>query len=60
MAALGLEPAWLLNALTILVQLGGSLLVILNRWTWLGHLPRRSLHEGAALRSFLACLGVIP
>jgi transmembrane protein len=36
MAALGLEPAWLLNALTILVQLGGSLLVILNRWTWLG------------------------
>ena len=36
MAALGLQPAWLLNALTILVQLGGSLLVILNRWTWLG------------------------
>ena len=36
MAALGLEPAWLFNALTILVQLGGSLLVILNRWTWLG------------------------
>jgi hypothetical protein len=24
------------NALTILVQLGGSLPVILNRWTWLG------------------------
>jgi hypothetical protein len=24
MAALGLEPAWLFNALTILVQLGGS------------------------------------
>jgi transmembrane protein len=36
MAALGLEPAWLFNALTVLVQLGGSLLVILNRWTWLG------------------------
>ena len=36
MAALGLEPAWLFNALTILVQLGGSLLVILNRWTWFG------------------------
>ena len=36
MAALGLKPAWLFNALTILVQLGGSLLVILNRWTWLG------------------------
>ena len=36
LAALGLEPAWLFNALTILAQLGGSLLVILNRWTWLG------------------------
>ena len=36
MAALGLELAWLFNALTIFVQLGGSLLVILNRWTWLG------------------------
>jgi transmembrane protein len=36
MAALGLEPAWLFNALTILVQLSGSLLVILNLRTWLG------------------------
>ena len=36
MAALGIEPAWLFNALTIFVQLGGSLLLILNRWTWLG------------------------
>ena len=36
MAALDLEPAWLFNALTILVQFGGSLLVILNLWTWLG------------------------
>ena len=36
MAALGLAPAWLFNALTILVQLGGSLLVILNLRTWLG------------------------
>jgi transmembrane protein len=36
MAALGFEPGWLFNALTILVQLGGSLLVILNFWTWLG------------------------
>lgn len=36
MSALGMEPAWLFNALTIFVQLGGSLLVILNRWTWLG------------------------
>ena len=31
-----IEPAWLFNALTILVQLGGSLLVILNVRTWLG------------------------
>ena len=36
MAALGLAPAWLFNALTIFVQIGGSLLVILNFWTWLG------------------------
>ena len=36
MAAVGLKPAWLFNALTIFVQLGGSLLVILNLWTWLG------------------------
>jgi transmembrane protein len=36
MASFHLEPAWLFNALTIFVQLGGSLLVILNRWTWLG------------------------
>ena len=35
-ASFGLEPAWPLSALTIFVQLGGSLLVILNRWTWLG------------------------
>src|SRR5258708_36659935 len=45
MAALGLEPAWLFNALTIFVQLGASLLVILNRWTWL---------RAAALRGFTA------
>jgi transmembrane protein len=36
MTALGFEPAWLFNVLTIVVQLGGSLLVILNLWTWLG------------------------
>lgn len=36
MAHFGLEPAWLFNIATVLVQLGGSLLVILNRWTWLG------------------------
>lgn len=32
----GLEPAWLFNLATVIVQLGGSLLIILNRWTWLG------------------------
>jgi transmembrane protein len=36
MAALGLSPAWFFNALTIVVQLGGSALVIVNAWTWLG------------------------
>jgi len=32
----GLEPAMLFYVATVAVQLGGSLLVILNRWTWLG------------------------
>jgi transmembrane protein len=32
----GLEPAWLVAASTILVQLGGSALVILGRAAWLG------------------------
>lgn len=32
----GLEPAWLYNLATIIVQLGGSILIIANRWTWLG------------------------
>jgi uncharacterized membrane protein YphA (DoxX/SURF4 family) len=36
MATLGMVPAWLFNVLAILVQLGGSLLVILNLRTWLG------------------------
>lgn len=36
MEALDLAPPELFNALTILVQLGGSLLVILNVWAWLG------------------------
>ena len=35
-AGLGLPMPALVAALTILVQLGGSSLVILNRWTWLG------------------------
>jgi transmembrane protein len=36
MAQFGLEPAVAFNIATIIVQIGGSLLVILNRWTWLG------------------------
>ncbi len=36
MSHFGLEPAALFNILTIIVQLGGSLLIIFNRWTWLG------------------------
>jgi transmembrane protein len=32
----GLEPAALFNITTIVVQLGGSALIILNRRTWLG------------------------
>lgn len=36
MAHFGLEPAALFNIATIIVQLGGSILIILNRWTWLG------------------------
>src|SRR4051812_21992864 len=36
MQQFGLEPAWLYNLLTIIVQLGGSALIIFKRWTWLG------------------------
>ncbi|GAA4335641.1 multidrug efflux RND transporter inhibitory subunit MexG [Pigmentiphaga soli] len=36
MAHFGLEPAWIFNLATIIVQLGGSLLVIVNRQAWLG------------------------
>lgn len=36
MAHFGLEPAWLFNILTVIVQLGGSLLIIFNCWAWLG------------------------
>jgi transmembrane protein len=32
----GLEPAWLFNSLTIIVQLTGSAFIIAGRWTWLG------------------------
>lgn len=36
MRQFGLEPAVLFNIATIIVQIGGSLLIILNRWAWLG------------------------
>lgn len=36
MSHFGLEPAWLYNSLTIVVQLAGSALIIANRMTWLG------------------------
>jgi len=36
MRQFGLEPAWLFNTLTIIVQLTGSALIITKRWTWLG------------------------
>lgn len=36
MAMFNLPQPVLVNVLTIIVQIGGSLLIILNRWTWLG------------------------
>lgn len=36
MAHFGLEPAWLFNMASVIVLLGGSLLIILNSWAWLG------------------------
>ncbi|WP_438749414.1 DoxX family protein [Pararhizobium sp. O133] len=36
MAFFGLEPAPLFNIAVAVTQLGGSALIIANRWTWLG------------------------
>lgn len=36
MSFFGLEPAGAFNVAVIITQIGGSALVILNRWTWLG------------------------
>lgn len=36
MSFFGLEPASLFNIAVIVTQLGGSALIIANRWTWLG------------------------
>jgi transmembrane protein len=35
MAGVELHPAWAFAVLTIFVEIGASLLVIVNRWTWL-------------------------
>ncbi|WEZ83965.1 DoxX family protein [Rhizobium sp. 32-5/1] len=36
MAHFGLQPAALFNVAVIVTQIGGSALIIANRWTWLG------------------------
>ncbi|MCO5730869.1 DoxX family protein [Rhizobium sp. SSA_523] len=36
MSHFGLEPAALFNTAVIITQLGGSILIILNRYAWLG------------------------
>jgi uncharacterized membrane protein YphA (DoxX/SURF4 family) len=35
-AHFGLQPAWLWAAAAVIVEIGGSLLVIFGRWVWLG------------------------
>jgi uncharacterized membrane protein YphA (DoxX/SURF4 family) len=35
-AHFGLQPAWLWAAAAVIVELGGSVLVIFGRWAWLG------------------------
>jgi uncharacterized membrane protein YphA (DoxX/SURF4 family) len=35
-AHFGLQPAWLWAVAAIVVELGGSVLVIVGRWVWLG------------------------
>ena len=35
-AHFGLQPAWLWAAAAVIVELGGSALVIFGRWAWLG------------------------
>ncbi len=36
MDSYGFSPVWLIAALTILVQVGGSILIILDRFVWFG------------------------
>lgn len=35
MESFGLYPGWLFNSVTLLLQIGGSLMIIFNRGTWL-------------------------
>ena len=35
MESFGLHPGWLFNSATLLLQIGGSLMIIFNRGTWL-------------------------
>jgi uncharacterized membrane protein YphA (DoxX/SURF4 family) len=35
-AHFGLQPAWLWAAAAVIVEIGGSVLVIFGRWAWLG------------------------
>ena len=35
-AHFGLQPAWLWAAAAVIVEIGGSVLVIFGRWLWLG------------------------
>ncbi len=35
MEGFGLTPGWLFNSMTLILQIGASLLIILNRWVWL-------------------------
>ena len=35
-AHFGLQPAWLWAAAAVIVEIGGSVLVIFGRWVWLG------------------------
>ena len=36
MALAGIQHLWLVAALTILVEIGASLLIVLDRWVWFG------------------------
>ncbi len=35
MESFGLRPGWAVNTATLILQIGASLLIIVNRWVWL-------------------------